>query len=71
MDVGAVIGSTLMGFISDKINGKRAPVAFVAIILSNVIIYILTFLNTVMSVSVFFISMFFFGFFISGLNNLV
>lgn len=71
MDIGAVIGSTSMGYISDKLNGKRSPVAFVAVILANLMIYILTFLNEDMSVALFFVSMFFFGLFISGLNNLV
>ena len=60
-----------MGFISDRFYGKRSPVGFVAVILANIMTYILTFYNTTMSKPVFFISMFFFGMFISGLNNLV
>ena len=46
MDVGAIIGSTSMGYISDRLYGKRTPVAFVAVVLANVTIYLITFYNT-------------------------
>jgi sugar phosphate permease len=71
LDVGAMIGSTSMGYISDKLYGKRAPVAFVAVIFSNIVVYNIAFFNKEMSTFVFYVSMFLFGYFISGLNNLV
>jgi sugar phosphate permease len=46
LDIGAMIGATTMGFISDKFYGKRGPVAFVATCLANVLIYTIAFKNT-------------------------
>jgi sugar phosphate permease len=71
LDIGAMIGSTSMGYISDKLYGKRAPVAFVAVVFANIVIYNIAFFNKDMTTFVFYVSMFLFGYFISGLNNLV
>jgi sugar phosphate permease len=71
LDIGAMIGSTSMGYISDRLYGKRAPVAFAAVICANIVVYNIAFFNKDMSTFVFYLTMFLFGFFISGLNNLV
>ena len=66
-----MIGSTLMGYISDKFYGKRTPVAVSAVLIANILIYFVTFLGSTMSSTALFSSLFFFGMSISGLNNLV
>ena len=71
LDVGAIIGSTMLGYISDKYYGKRGPIAFTSVCISCVLIYAISFGNKHFSVVVFFVLMFFFGMFLSGLNNLV
>jgi MFS transporter, OPA family, solute carrier family 37 (glycerol-3-phosphate transporter), member 3 len=60
-----------LGFISDLMHGKRSPVALGAVIISIVLSYILAFTVKLMSTPVFFIVMFFIGFCISGLNNMI
>ena len=70
-DVGALLGSMALGYLSDKLWAKRSPVAFGAILVSIALSYIITFENMNMSKGTFMFMMFLFGFFISGLNNLV
>ena len=60
-----------LGFLSDKLSSKRSPVAYGAIIMAIIVSYILTFTNEHMSKIVFTLSLGVFGFFMSGLNNLV
>ena len=48
-DVGAILGSIVLGYLSDKIFTKRSPVAFFSTILSVIIVFVLTFKNQVMS----------------------
>ena len=66
-----MIGGLGLGIISDKLYGKRGPVAFVALIFANITVYLIAFGNKSISKAVFFMLMFFFGMFLSGLNNLV
>lgn len=71
LDIGAIIGSTLLGFISDKLYGKRGPVTFTSVCISCILIYALAFGIEHYSLVTFLTLMFFFGMFLSGLNNLV
>jgi len=66
-----MIGSVTLGYLSDRLYRTRSPVAFFAIICATVFSYIITFNNAEMTQGGFMAIMFFFGFFISGLNNIV
>jgi sugar phosphate permease len=69
--LGAIFGSIILGYISDKMYSKRSPVAMLAVLLSMMISYIITFHYLSMSLASFYICMFFFGFFESGLSNIL
>ncbi len=71
LDLGAIGGSFSLGYLSDLTYGKRSPIAMIAIISSVIISFSLTFEVTTMHPALFFFLMFLFGFFISGLNNLI
>ena len=71
IDVGAMLGSIALGWLSDRMYGKRSPVALMAVLFSIIISYTLTYEVYDMHVAVFFIMMFLLGFFISGLNNMI
>ena len=71
LDFGAIFGSMALGYLSDKLYGKRSPVALGAVILASFISFSLYIWVIDMPTAIFFISMFMFGFFISGLNNLI
>jgi sugar phosphate permease len=72
MDLGAMIGSMTLGYLSDLMYGKRSPVALFAVLMSMTISYTMTFIDLVsLNKAIFFIMMFFLGFFISGLNNMI
>lgn len=66
-----MIGSIALGYISDKVYRTRSPVAFTAIIVSTFLSYVISFGNAEMSLTTLMTLMFFFGFFVSGLNNIV
>ena len=66
-----MLGSMALGFVSDMMHGKRSPVALGSVIISIVLTYTLAFTVKQMDTAVFFIVMFFIGFFISGLNNMI
>ena len=66
-----MIGSVTLGYISDKVYRTRSPVAFAAIIFATILSYIISFENADMHIYSFTVFMFFFGFFVSGLNNIV
>ena len=70
-DSGAMIGSIVLGYISDRVYRTRSPVAFVAIIAATGLSYLISFGVAEMSQLNFMFHMFFFGFFVSGLNNIV
>lgn len=71
IDLGAMFGSIILGYISDKMHGKRSPVALVAVIFSIILTYVIAAKVYEMGAVLFFILMFFVGFFISGLNNMI
>ena len=71
LDFGAIFGSMTLGYLSDLIYGKRSPIALLAVILASFISFTLTYNVIQMPTALFFIAMFFLGFFISGLNNLI
>jgi sugar phosphate permease len=66
-----MIGSIALGYISDKVYRTRSPVAFAAILSATTLSYIISFRVDEMSQFYFMSNMFFFGFFVSGLNNIV
>jgi len=71
LDIGAIFGSMALGYLSDMLYGKRSPVALGAVIFASMISFSLFIWVINMPTAVFFICMFMFGFFISGLNNLI
>jgi sugar phosphate permease len=74
VDVGAILGSIALGYISDLMHGKRSPVALVAVIAAIGLCFTLTFNVYSLALNspfLLLIVMFFVGFFISGLNNLI
>lgn len=71
IDVGAILGSIVLGFVSDRMYGKRSPVALVAVASSMVIMYYLAANESTVTQASFFIMMFFIGFFTSGLANMI
>ena len=60
-----------LGLLSDLTYGKRSPVALMAILISIIISFVVTYEVLVMPTSVFYILMFLLGLFISGLNNVI
>lgn len=70
-DIGAMLGSITLGYLSDKLYKTRSPVAFIAILAATAFSYMICFWNSQMSQRVFMMYMFWFGFFVSGLNNIV
>lgn len=66
-----MLGSVTLGYLSDKLFRTRSPVAFFAVICATVMSFIISFKNAEMSQPVFMLLMFVFGFFVSGLNNIV
>ena len=66
-----MIGSITLGYFSDKLYRTRSPVAFFAIICATILSYVISFKNAEMHIGVFMTLMFIFGFFVSGLNNIV
>jgi len=71
LDGGAIVGSILLGILSDMTYGKRSPIALLAVVCSITISFALTYKVLEMPTSLFFVLMFLLGFFISGLNNLI
>jgi sugar phosphate permease len=71
IDLGAMFGSMALGYISDLMYGKRSPVALGAVLISITISFVVTYNVYSMSAGLFFVLMFFLGFFISGLNNMI
>lgn len=60
-----------LGYLTDLTYGKRSPVALGAIILANIIIYVLTYKVLEMPEGLFYVLMFLIGFLISGLSNVI
>jgi len=71
LDVGAILGSMTLGRLSDLTFGRRSPVALLAVILASLIAFSLKFFIFEEPRLVLLLSMFFLGFLISELNNLI
>ena len=71
IDVGAIFGSIVLGYISDLMHGKRSPVALAAVIVSIAVSFTITFTVRELPTWVFFVLMFILGFTISGLSNMI
>lgn len=71
IDLGAMLGSIVLGKVSDLLYGKRSPVALFALVFSAAISFVVTYEVYNMSSGLFAALMFFMGFFISGLNNMI
>ena len=70
-DTGAIIGSIILGFISDLTWGKRSPSAMVCILASCGIFYSMTFDYKLLSNLELYAYFFFFGIFLQGVNNTI
>ncbi|CDW72436.1 sugar phosphate exchanger 3 [Stylonychia lemnae] len=70
-DTGAIFGSFILGYISDKLYSKRSPIAFVAVLAAAFISLTIQTNIKILSQIQFASLMFFFGFIISGLNNII
>ena len=70
-DVGGLLGSFTIGYISDLTYGMRSPITFVFLICSCVIWYALTAFYYSLSYSVLMVSFFFYGFFMQGVTNTI
>jgi len=71
VDLGAMFGSMALGWCSDRLHGKRSPVALMAVFMSMALTYTLTYTVYLIPKALLFVMMFFIGFFISGLNNMI
>ena len=70
-DVGGLIGSSLIGFLSDWTYGKRSPVTFVALMGACSIFYILTGIYVSIVYQTLMFSFFFQGMFTQGVSNTI
>ena len=70
-DVGGLIGSWSIGFISDATYGKRSPATLVALTLSCLIFYLLTIEYDKIDYAILMVSFFFYGMFIQGVTNTI
>ena len=70
-DIGGMIGSVFIGYISDLTYGKRSPVSIVALILSCVIWYTFTIEYNHLTYLSLLISFFFYGMFMQGVTNTI
>ena len=70
-DIGGMIGSILIGYISDLTYGKRSPVSLVALILSCVIWYTLAIEYNQLTYVSLLVSFFFYGMFMQGVTNTI
>lgn len=69
-DLGTIVGSISLGFISDLIYKKRSPVAFVGLLLGSVFFLLVVFLSS-SGKGVVYTLIFFIGFFVGGIFNIV
>ena len=61
IDLGAIFGSAILGYASDRIHGRRSVIAMLSIVCAMIISWVITLQMLNMSE----------GFFINSLNNLV
>lgn len=71
--MGSLLGSIVLGLVSDKLFSKRSPVAFGACVLAAGSSYAMTYTNYGLRNSIGLLScaIFLYAFFIGGLNNMV
>lgn len=65
------MGSIVLGFVSDRMYGKRSLVALVAVVCSMTLMYLITAILGIMTTFSFIGMMFFVGFILGGLANLM
>jgi MFS transporter, OPA family, solute carrier family 37 (glycerol-3-phosphate transporter), member 3 len=70
-DSGGILGSFLMGYLSDKLYSKRSPISFLAVIVASIIGFTLTYHLQFMNQITLSAMLFLFGFIVSGLNNII
>lgn len=70
-DVGGLIGSWSIGFISDALYAKRSPPTLVALVCSCLIFYMLTIEYSKLDYTILMVSFFFYGMFIQGVTNTI
>ena len=70
-DVGGLIGTFLVGYISDLTYSKRSPSTFVFLILSCIIWYTMTANYYNLTYQKLMVSFFFYGFFMQGVTNTI
>ena len=71
VDVGAMLGSIILGKLSDILYGKRSPIALGALVISSAVSFVLYSQVFKMATYQLFIMFFLIGFFLSGLNNMI
>ena len=65
------MGSFILGYLSDMLYSKRSPVSFIAVLIASALGFTLTYNLHRISQLVLSLLMFFFGFIVSGLNNII
>ena len=69
--MGALIGSSAIGYISDLTYGKRSPATLTALVFSCLIFYLLTLNYAEITYAKLMVSFFFYGMFIQGVTNTI
>lgn len=70
-DIGTIVGSVILGLTSDWMYGKRSPVCFVGLLLATCGHVVLIFITSNDQKVLLFILIFFLGFFVGGISNIV
>ena len=70
-DVGGLLGSFCIGYISDMMYGKRSPITIVFLVLSCVIWYMLCVEYNSLTYESLMVSFFFYGYFMQGVTNTI
>jgi sugar phosphate permease len=71
IDVGAIIGSLTLGFISDLMHGRRSIVAFISIVIASTTSFCIYMYVLEMPLHLLNFLMFILGFCVSGLTNMI
>ena len=70
-DAGGLLGSLALGYLSDKLYSKRSPVSFLSVCVASALGFVLhQHLSSLSQLSLSLL-LFFFGFIVSGLNNII
>ena len=70
-DIGGILGSISMGYLSDLTYGKRSPVSLFAIVMTCVIFYSLVIRYEHLSYGSLMVAFLFYGFFMQGVTNTI